>query len=529
MRIRRQAVVAAALVIGTVGAATVATTGEDETGSPVATAATGKWSAPGTPTPVDGSPSVAPRAAGRVGTPPKSTAERRPMTVPARPAAEVARAAPASVAHLTERYRVSPAEAARRLALQELAAPLAGTLAERFPDGYAGMWLDQDGGGVLTIAATDPAPVAAAVADLPDAGHVTVVPARHSLRQLAEAADRLATTLGARAGVDVLVDEKANEVVVLTDNGLAALGARLAEAISAVDVPVRTQARYDARSVPKACDPRYCAEAPMRGGIRLDIPRDNGTVGGCTSGFNVRSRSGEYHVLTAGHCVASATHRHRDLTWHQFLGPKVPVGIESTAPVLAENAFPYDYAVIPYQAGALKRWAYPKRGGGDRASLVNYWCVPDSSGCATRGSRDVKITGVTPYGAVLVGATVCATGSAYTPTAGERYVDSGAGAGYLPGTRCGEVIGKASGGIDVRICARPGDSGGPLFTESNGRALGILSTGDPGSGPCTNPNEKNVYAPVSLILDRVNARTGLGFEIATQGPLLAPVRSSTRP
>ncbi|TDC37040.1 hypothetical protein [Micromonospora sp. KC213] len=66
-----------------------------------------------------------------------------------------------------------------------------------------------------------------------------------------------------------------------------------------------------------------------------------------------------------------------------------------------------------------------------------------------------------------------------------------------------------------------------LFTESNGRALGILSTGDPGGGPCTNPDEKNVYAPVSTILDRVNARTGMGFEIATQGPYSPP--SAPRP
>ncbi|SCG54352.1 trypsin-like peptidase domain-containing protein [Micromonospora coxensis] len=526
MQIRRRVVVAAALVLGTVGATTVALAQEDGAGPPVATAATGEWSTEVAAAPADASPSATSGGARDRATTPRPAPDTRPVTVAARPAKEVAKAAPASAGYLAERYRVSAGEAARRLALQELSAPLAGSLAERFPDTYAGMWLDQAGGGVLTIAATDPAPVRQAVGGVPDAAHVRVVPVRHPLRRLTEAAERLATALGGRAGTDVVVDEQANEVVVLTGDVVAADDTRLAGARDAAGVPVRVRARMPESVIPKACDPRYCAEAPMRGGIRLDVPRDNGTVGGCTTGFNVRARSGRYYVLTAGHCVASATHTHVDKTWHQFLGPKVPVGVESTSPVLAENAFPADYAMLPYQTGAFERWAYPKRTQG--ASLVNYWCVTDNPTCATKGSRDVKITGHTPYSAVQAGWVVCATGSAYTPKAGEQYVDSGAGLGYVPGTRCGTVTGKASGGIDVRICARPGDSGGPLFTESDGRALGILSYGDDGSGACANPDEKNYYAPISTILDRVNSRTGLGFEIATRGPLIGPIGSSTR-
>lgn len=150
--------------------------------------------------------------------------------------------------------------------------------------------------------------------------------------------------------------------------------------------------------------------------------------------------------------------------------------------------------------------------------------MPDNPRCGATGSRDVPITGHVPWSAIQTGWVVCATGAAYTPKAGEKYVDSGAGAGYLPGTRCGEIIGKTSGGIDVRICARPGDSGGPLFTETDGKALGILSHGDPGQGACTNPNERNSYAPVSTILDRANARTGnlLRIRLAAGG-LSAPV------
>ncbi|MFY1680532.1 trypsin-like serine protease [Micromonospora sp. WMMD730] len=525
MRIRGRVVLAAALALSTMGTTGVALA-VDRGAAPAGEPAGGTWAAGAVP--VAGQARTATRAdaGGRAATP----AAPRPAPVASRPAAQVAQAAPASVSYLSDRYRVGPDEAARRLALQELSAPLADTLAARFPDAYAGMWLDQAGGGVLTIAATDPARVTETVAGLPDARHVTVVPVRHSRRDLDAAATRLAGTLGVTAGRDVVVDERANEVLVLTGDAVPADDARLAGALDTAGVPARVRARFDAGTIPKACDPRYCAQAPMRGGIRLDVPRDDGTVGGCTTGFNVRAKSGRYYVLTAGHCVVGGRHQRVDDTWHQFLGPKVPVGLESTNPVLAENDFPNDYAVLPYAEGASTRWAYPRRGAGSNTpSLVNYWCVADNPACAGRGSRDVPITGVTPYATVQAGWVVCATGSAYTPKAGEQYVDSGAGAGYLPGTRCGEVIGKASGGIDVRVCARPGDSGSPLFTESDGRALGILSDGDPGEGPCTNPGEKNIYAPVSVILDRVNDRTGLGFQIATQGPLLAPpVGSSNR-
>ncbi|MEV4843116.1 trypsin-like peptidase domain-containing protein [Micromonospora matsumotoense] len=524
MRIRGRVVLATALALSTVGTTGVALAVDRDAG-PATGSSGGAWSTGAAPAAEDVRAAAGAGTGGRVAAP----AAPRPAPVVTRPATQVAQAAPASVSYLSDRYRVAPGEAARRLALQELSAPLADTLAARFPGSYAGMWLDQAGGGVLTIAATDPAPVTEAVAGLPDARHVTVVPVRHSRRDLDAAAARLAGTLGVTAGRDVLVDERANEVLVLTGDAVPADDARLAGTLGAAGVPVRARARLDDSAIPKACDPRYCAKAPMRGGIRLDVPRDDGTVGGCTTGFNVRAKSGQYYVLTAGHCVVGGRHQRVDDTWHQFLGPKVPVGLESTNPVLAENAFPNDYAVLPYAKGATTRWAYPRRTVGNAPSLVNYWCVADNPACASKGSRDVPITGVTPYGAVQAGWVVCATGSAYTPKAGEQYVDSGAGAGYLPGTRCGEVIGKASGGIDVRVCARPGDSGGPLFTESDGRALGILNNGDPGEGPCTNPDEKNTYAPVSVILDRVNGRTGLGFQIATQGPLLTPpVGSSNR-
>ncbi|MGN9776392.1 trypsin-like serine protease [Micromonospora sp. H33] len=515
MRTRTRIAVAGLAAACAIGAAAVALAPRDEAGRAPA-APVGATEESGV---VGAGSDPSPSADEAIGDAQPSPVEGRAAAAGGSATAAVGRVAPASVAYLRDRYRVSATEATRRLALQERSPSLAERLTDRFPDTYGGMWLDQAGGGLLTIAATDTGPVRAALAGDPDRAHLRVVPVRVPLARLTAAASRLATALDGVAGTDVVVDQQANEVVVLTGDRIAADDPRLADALADADVTARAQARIAGTSVPKACDPRYCAQAPMRGGIRLDVPRDDGTVGGCTTGFNIVGRNAVSYVLTAGHCVVGGRHQHVDMTWHQYLGKKVRVGIESTTPVLAENAFPYDYAIMPYISNAIERWAYPRRPG-DQPSLVNYWCVADNPRCTT--SRDVRITGLVPASAVQVGWVVCATGSGYTPKSGEQYVDSGAGAGYLPGTRCGEVTDKASGGIGVRICARPGDSGGPLFTEADGKAIGILSYGDPGSGPCTNRNERNVYAPVSTILDRANAQTGgsLSLTLATRGPML---------
>jgi streptogrisin C len=393
--------------------------------------------------------------------------------------------APASVAYLRQRYGVSEAEAVRRLDLQRASTDLAARLAAQFPDQYAGMWLDQANGGVLKVGMTDPGRLTAALRGTRDAAHIKAVPVKRSLKQLAATARQLA----AGGNAQVVVDAPTNSVLV--------------------------KSRDTAGLVQKSCDPRHCARAPMMGGIRLDVTRDDGTYGGCTTGFNLRSVvTGDFYLLTAGHCVNNTNHRNLDKTYHELYGPNWPVTEERTT-LLAENAYPFDYAVMPYQPGAATRW-FQTRGLTSpslTANRVNYWCP---GGCA--GSHDVSITGYVAYDAIQVGWVACATGSGYTPAAGERYVDSGAGAGYIPGTRCGQIFGKSNGGIDVHICARPGDSGGPLFTEADGKALGILSNGDPGSGPCTNPNERNFYAPISKVLAQANTRTSDKFMLVSRPP-----------
>jgi hypothetical protein len=437
------------------------------------------------------------------------------------PTATTLVAASESIAYLRKRYGLSEAEAVRRIELQQASTDLAAKLAETFPQEYAGMWLDQAAGGVLKVGMTAPEKLAPAVAGFADASSVRAVPAKQSLRKLTETAQQIAADLGVAPGGAVAVDVPGNSVVVTTGDTVRADHPRLAALLAAKGA--RVQASEQGDTVEKSCDPLHCAQAPMRGGIRLDVPRDDGTVGGCTAGFNLRSATtGALYVLIAGHCVRGGRHTRVDDTFHEFLGARIPVNLEDTGTAgLVEHdpANARDYAILPYAQGAQAFWwtPGPRQLPGAVVSTVNYRCP---GGC--EGSHDVRITGHVPFASIQVGWVVCASGAGYTPEPGETYVDSGAGRGYVPGTRCGEITGKDSR-IIVRICARPGDSGGPLFTEADGKALGILNTGDPGSGACTNAAERNWYMPVSTILDRANSANGgvLDLRLLT-APVLKP-------
>lgn len=343
------------------------------------------------------------------------------------------------------------------------------------------MWLDQAGGGVLRVAMTDPSLVP------PQLG-VVAVQAQRSLASLESEARQKALD---NPNAQVYVDQQSNSV------------------------KVQELADFTLK-----CDPLHCAEAPIRGGIRLDIPRDNGTVGGCTTGLVLWSSVlRKSYLLTAGHCVVSATHTHRDETWHEFLGPKTSVTIEDLDTLLAENDYTIgrDYAIMPFTDVAQGFWfsTGPRRTG------------PIPPAVLYKGGS-LTITGYIPASGIQPGWVVCASGAGYTPGPSDPpYVDSGAGVGYVPGTHCGEVT-SVGARIAVRICARKGDSGGPLYTELDGNALGILSGGDDRSGACVpGDTETNLYAPISTILDRVNSRTSnaYGFQLLpSSAPPIVPRR-----
>ncbi|MFE4052480.1 S1 family peptidase [Streptomyces sp. YIM B13518] len=179
------------------------------------------------------------------------------------------------------------------------------------------------------------------------------------------------------------------------------------------------------------------------------------TAGRCSAGFNVTDGKRDF-ILTAGHCGPDGSVWFADSQGRQEVGTTVG------------GSFPGDdYSLIEYAGGRA----------GEGAGVV---AVGDGKG--------VRITGVAD------------------PTVGRRVFRSGS----TSGLRDGEVTalnatvnypeGTVSGLIESNVCAEPGDSGGPLFSE--GIALGVTSGG---SGDCRTGGT-TYFQPVTKALTRLGVR-----------------------
>jgi streptogrisin C len=431
-----------------------------------------------------------------------------------------------SVRYLVETYKVDEQEAMRRLELQNDAVELDRLLRRDRGGEYGGMWLDQDKG-QLVVAMTKPTAAEPYLKAMPAKDSVRTQQVKHSLRDLTAAKTRIATKVG--AGPDAVylpsVSESENRVVLwerawVAEDKVATRAAGEADAASkAVEaesgmVVSRVLPEPNPLSTPNVdwgfCHPLYCTNyGPMRGGLRLDMKRDDGTWGGCTAGFNLRSSGGAFPgkgwVLTAGHCMRTKTNN--TPTQHNGNDVLMQHGIE-------KSAYPYDYAALPYvndaaattwlegQTGRNRVLKYCRNGGLDSDS---------DTPCGTQAtSADEYITGTHTLAEIKAGWIVCATGSASSAVNYPDSVDSGAGAGYLVGTRCGRVL-STDVGINTDLCARPGDSGGPLYSQTDDTALGILEGNQQARSGACQVGELNNYIPIETIITDLNAR------IASQG------------
>lgn len=179
------------------------------------------------------------------------------------------------------------------------------------------------------------------------------------------------------------------------------------------------------------------------------------TAGRCSAGFNVTDGERDF-ILTAGHCGPDGSVWFADNQGRQEVGTTVG------------GSFPGDdYSLIEYAGGRA----------GEGAGVV---AVGDGKG--------VRITGVAD------------------PTVGQRVFRSGS----TSGLRDGEVTalnatvnypeGTVSGLVESDVCAEPGDSGGPMFSE--GIALGVTSGG---SGDCRTGGT-TYFQPVTNALARLGVR-----------------------
>jgi streptogrisin C len=485
------------------------------------------------------------------------------LGLPAQPALK-AQENRGSIAYLTQRYKVSESEALRRLALQRLAPALDAALAAKYPNTFAGTYLDQEGGGRLVVNTTDPSGIRPALAKVNDSAHVTAQQVRWSLMELTATQARLNRTIGmphetTKRKAEVTIDVPGNVVAVYQRAGMAApatarLDAAAAEAAqkrpAAADQKLVAAAaseggRAEVRQlivgeektgtvtrkdtpVDVGCDPRQCT-APMRGGMRLNVKRSqaaptggsseylNAWYGQCTNGFNVSDNRGWNYIMTAGHCMVG---QYRVGINYTYSAGGTPISYEvhnfenGCAGSSCGSTYPVDYSIQPYQVinynGAPYNY-YDYWSGPYAKNRVVSWCWWSSStwqGCA---DGTFAIRGWYDYATIGVGWVVCGTGS------GDASYDSGytRNVGYNPGTRCGEVTSK-DGGIRTNICSRPGDSGGSLFSEIDGMAYGILSTGYRGTGACLSPpgSEWSSYSSVSRIHEHIAVQLGLVGEPA---------------
>ncbi|MGW1777724.1 S1 family peptidase [Streptomyces sp. NPDC002143] len=263
-----------------------------------------------------------------------------------------------------------------------------------------------------------------------------VVP--HSMNELKSAAATLRSAPKV-AGTAWVMDYRSNQVIVQADSTVSASDwARLTDTAAGIGSFVRME--------------RTTGEFTTRINGALPILS---TAGRCSAGFNVTNGTNDF-ILTAGHCGPTGS------TWFSDNQAKQQVG------QTVNQSFPVnDFSLVQYASG--------KAGAG--ADVV-----------AVGNGNGVRITG---------------TGDA---AVGQRVFRSGS----TTGLRDGEVTGldatvnypegTVSGLIETTVCAEPGDSGGPMFSE--GIALGITSGG---SGDCTTGGT-TFFQPVTKALAQLGVQ-----------------------
>jgi streptogrisin D len=283
----------------------------------------------------------------------------------------------------------------------------------------------------------------------------------HSMDELRSATGTLRSAPQV-AGTAWVVDYTANEVVVEADRTVSAADwSGLKQVADGIGDFVRMERSRGAFTT------RLNGAAPMLS-----------TNGRCSAGFNVTDGGSDF-ILTAGHCGPDGSIWFADTRGDRQLGTTV------------NDTFPgSDYSLIKYATGKA----------GDGADVV-----------AIGGGQGVRITGVAD------------------PAVGQRVFRSGSTSGLHDGrvTALNATVnypeGTVTGLIQTDVCAEPGDSGGPLFSE--GIALGVTSGG---SGDCASGGT-TFFQPVTQALSTLNVKLLVSAQDQTQGQGTAGGSSAPSP
>lgn len=204
-----------------------------------------------------------------------------------------------SLDYLMTQYGVSEEEALRRMHLQSESADIVASVRNRIGDELLDVWLDQDGGGRLTLLTSDPgaAQAAAALVDANPAD-TAFVKSAYTAVQLKAAQTKVQNRLKGVADVGVSIDARNQSIVVsYTKGDMTAFGRikHLVGTDSGTGVPVNMNmpaAHPDSgRQKSGSCVLHNCDPA-IRGGLQLTVRRDDGSWGSCTSGFLFRASTG---------------------------------------------------------------------------------------------------------------------------------------------------------------------------------------------------------------------------------------------
>jgi len=435
-----------------------------------------------------------------------------------------------SIDYLMTTYGVSQNEALRRLRLQARAAGIIAKVRGAVGDDLLSFSIDQKTDGKLTFltAQADVAGKAIAPADFTE---TKFVKSRFTAKQHKEALAAVQQRMASRSGVETYTDFDTETIIVrypTTEAAVATQVRGLAGRSSTHGVPVSVET--PAPPPPgqqKACALLSC-DTPIRGGVRLHIRKDNGDFGSCTAGFNVRGSNGWKYILTAGHCVLGVDKGGRQYAFHNGLPvvwEKAADGYDANNPssppdvnysINQPSGWFNDWALLPFQTNGHDWLGYWQRPTAPHNLVASSCISPSNQPCS---GNTYAIQGVYRWDDIGSNFVVCATGT------GTSVVYPDTNTGYSYGTRCGVITTKymdnyyfantsTGKGILVNICGRDGDSGGPLFSQIDSTAYGILSGGPPTSGACST-SEGSVYSSVEFDLINARDRTGFTYNVIT--------------